>query len=88
VPSWEFWRSFAEHVQIFWKILIPLFISLINILTSLTMQYLLYYKLQQNWHRKEQTENKLSQLRLWMQHGKTFNARVEERGGVHARDRR
>jgi hypothetical protein len=57
VPSWEFqWRSFTEHVQNFWKILIPLFISLINILTLLMMQYLLYYKLQQ---RKEETECKL-----------------------------
>jgi hypothetical protein len=33
-PSWEFqWRSFTEHVQNFWKILIPLCNSLKHILS-------------------------------------------------------
>jgi hypothetical protein len=78
-PSWEFqWRNFTEHAQNFWKILAPLCISVIGILTPLMMQYLLYCKLRRRWHRKEAAENELSQLRQWVQDLETFMLELRE----------
>jgi hypothetical protein len=72
-PSCEFHgRNLPEDDQNFWTTLGPLSTSLISILISLMIHCIIYYKHLRGWHREDETEQKLSQLRMLVQEGDSF----------------